>query len=355
MNLLHSFLRRSLPLAGVLFAALPRPSHAADAAEPSVVVQPSSTCSAAYVDGALQHALEVELAATPLELVAAADDVASPPRLTLSAECEEEAVSLRVWSSVPRLVVARTVALTDVPEAARARTLALIVREALAPVRADASSSSAPSSSALSSEGELEPSTPRRSRRMPSALLTRDNPYDAGLAPLDPSESSFDPRPIRIGAAAQGRLFLDDDNLLLALEVGASGPLSQTLDWGIEASHIDGKISSVVSALDVDWWNASMGIDFVLARSMLFAIGPRFSLGSLTISDDPTDREHTLVTQLGARTKLDLPLGQQASVQMTTAIQHRLGVLALEADYSGFDRALDGWLLSWGLGLAMAL
>jgi hypothetical protein len=349
MNLLHSFLRRSSTLAGVLFAALPRPSHAADAAEPSVVVQPSSTCSAAYADGALQHALEVELAATPLERVAAAEDVASP-RLTLSAECEEEAVSLRVWSSVPRLVVARTVALTDVPEAARARTLALIVREALAPVRADA-----PSSSASSSEGELEPSTPRRSSRMPAALLTRDNPYDAGLAPLDPSEASFDARPIRIGAAAQGRLFLDDDNMLLALEVGASGPLSQTLDFGIEASHIDGKISSVVSALDVDWWNASMGIDFVLARSILFAIGPRFSLGSLTISDDSTDREHTLVTQLGARTKLDLPLSQQASVQMTTAIQHRLGVLALEADYSGFDRALDGWLLSWGLGLAMAL
>jgi hypothetical protein len=190
---------------------------------------------------------------------------------------------------------------------------------------------------------------------MPSALLTRNNPYDAGLAPLDPSESSFDPRPIRIGAAAQGRLFLDDDNLLLALEVGASVPLSETLDFGIEASHIDGKLSSVVRALDVDWWNASIGFDFVLARSILFAIGPRFSLGSLTISDDAADREHTLVTQLGARTKLDLPLGQQASVQMTTAIQHRLGVLALEADYSGFDRALDGWLLSWGLGLAMAL
>jgi hypothetical protein len=349
MNLPLSTLR-SLTLMGALFAGLPRPVHAADPAEPSVVVQPSSTCPAGYADAALQHALEVELAGRQLEPWDRLEDVASPVRVTLSAECEEPgAVSLRVWSSVPRLVVARTVALRDVPEVARARTLALIVSEALAPARAGATFSESGSAPSAARE-DLPPPTSLR-RPMDSALFTRVNPYDIGV----PHDDSSVDRPIRIGAGAQAHLFLDDDNLLLAVEVGASGPLWEALDWSLEVSHIGAKTSSAASTLDVDWWNASFGFDFVRAPSLSLSLGPRLSVGDLTIRDEINESEHTLVTQIGARTKLDLPLSDRASVQMTAALQHRLGVLALSSDYAAFDRALDGWLMSWGIGIAMAL
>jgi hypothetical protein len=38
---------------------------------------------------------------------------------------------------------------------------------------------------------------------------------------------------------------------------------------------------------------------------------------------------------------------------MTLGAQHTLGVYAITSQYTGFDEGLNGWLLSWGLGLGI--
>lgn len=381
----------------------------AAAREPTTVALYTSTCSPRE-DAALRRALEVELRAMEVEpRFGAADASGAPARFTLRAECDadDQSVALRLWSNEPELVLARRVALRDVAAPARARTLALVISEAIAPALAGgampaggdrSSRSAAPSTAATSStappaagagthraasprvasaassfpsERETR-STPRasshiatdgsnpqaRSRSRRTSRLTRTNPYGELDELYSTSNPYGMPHAFRISTGAQGRVASRDSSVLLGLELGMSGPLSENADWAIEISNSSS--TAWGSELDASWWSASLGLDFVNLNSIGLAFGPRLSFGHLDISDpdprgfdsDDAGPERTLVTQLGLRSKLDVPVGERISMQMTFSGHHTVGVYALTR-YTGLDEGLNGWVLSWGLGLGI--
>jgi hypothetical protein len=353
--------RPHLLLLSTLCGFVAEPAWAADTS-PGVVLVRATSCEAPRDDAALRHALEVELAAMHVETRWEMRDAeAATPRVSLSAECAADTgvLSLRVWSSVPHLVVERSVALRDVPEAARARTLALVISEALGPALADArraAGSEDEAAEGASSQRTAFPAATTAVSSLDGPLFTRADPYYPAdlFNETDPYGAR---RALRLAAAAQARLAAHDSAMLLAFEVSASGPLAGAVDWGIEVSRASAMAWKTDRTFDVNWWNASIGTDIVSARTVSLAFGPRLSLGHLTVEDSDvfsTRSERTLVTQFGGRAKIDAPLSRRSSVQMMVAADRTLGVLAL-THYTGLDREVRGWLLSWGMGLAVEL
>lgn len=321
---------------------------------PAAVMLHTSTCQPA-ADAALRRALEVELQALHVEpRWASTDAVGAPAPITLSAECDaaSDSVSLRVWASEPRLVLSRFVALRDVDEPARARTLALVISEALGPTLSSdadggepAPSQPAPASLDASRSPSGGSSRPLRSRFVPSdpsidELYTTTNPY--GM-----------PHAFRIATSAQARLALRDSSVLLGAELAASGPIADKVDATFELSYLGSTTWS--SALEASWWSMALGADFVHLDSIGLAAGPRLSVGYLRLtSDDGFDlfSEQTLVAQLGVRGKFEAPIDDNFSALLTFGAQHTLGVYAL-THYTGLDEGLNGWLLTWSLGLSV--
>jgi hypothetical protein len=316
----------------------------AGAQPPAAVMLHTSTCRP-QDDAALRRALEVELQALHIEpRWASTDAVGAPAPITLSAECsaDSDSVSLRVWASNPRLVLSRFVALRDVDEPARARTLALVISEALGPTLAIDRDDSA--------ERAEPPPPPRR-----GSGFSRSDPYgDQGANELFTTRNPYGmPHTFRIGAAAQTRLAMRDSSVLLGAEVGASGPIADSVDASFEVSYSG--TASGMSALPSSWWSVALGSDFVHFDAIGLAAGPRLSFGHLSItrndSGGPTT-ERTLVAQLGLRSKFEVPVSERVSALLTFAAQHTFGVYAL-TDYTGLDEGLNGWVISWGLGLGV--
>jgi len=396
-------------------------STRAAAREPTAVALYTLACSPRE-DAALRQALAVELRAIGVEPHWGATDAAgAPARFTLRAECdaENDNVALRLWSSEPEpretrsprrvspnveevtnaevpvgpgstrpspaqrgrgepgpssgheaLVLARTVALRDVAAPARARTLALVISEALGPALALGDEPALPeptlrrpplavAHTAAGTDDEAtsaplpERAEPPRARSRRTSAFSRANPYGQ----LDELYSTSNPyglgRAFRIGTGALGRMAMRDSSVLLGLELGANGPLSESADWAFEVSHSSS--TAWTSELEASWWSSAIGFDWVDVKSIGLALGPRLSFGHLSISDlDPYDpsTERTLVTQLGFRGKLDFPVGERLSVQMTLSGHRTVGVYALTS-YTGLDQDLNGWVFSWGLGLGL--
>lgn len=321
-------------------------ASAAAAQPPAAVMLHTSTCQP-EADAALRRALEVELSALHVEpRWASTDAVGAPAPITLSAECDAESasVSLRVWASEPRLVLSRFVALRDVDEPARARTLALVISEALGPTLASEADDGldAPAPEAAPAEA------PRARRR---AALTPIDPYNDEL--FTTTNPYGMPHAFRIGTSAVARVAMRDSSVLLGAELALNGPISEHFDAALEASYTGSTTWS--SALRGSWWSMAVGADFVHFDAIGLAAGPRLSLGHLSLtrddSFDPTT-ERTLVAQLGMRTKFEVPIDDRLSALMTFGVQHTLGVYALTY-YTGLDEGLNSWVLSWSLGLGV--
>jgi hypothetical protein len=93
----------------------------------------------------------------------------------------------------------------------------------------------------------------------------------------------------------------------------------------------------------------------LIRRQAREADDPRLAFGFLSITDDnsfePTT-ERTLVTQLGLRSKFEVPVDERLAILLTFAAQRTLGVYAL-THYTGLDEGLNGWVVSWSLGLGV--
>lgn len=331
----------------------------AAAEPPAAVLLHTSTCGPEQ-DAALRRALEIELEALHIEpRWAGTDAVGAPAPITLSAECDRSSgsVSLRVWASNPRLVLSRFVALRDVDEPARARTLALVISEALGPTLArpaddGVAAPPAPARPAPPTR-EADAAQPRAPRR---PVFYRINPYgDADSDELFTTTNPYGmPHAFRIGTAAQARLSLRDSSVLLGAEMGMSGPLSEDFDATLEVSYAGS--TRWLSALDATVWSVAFGSDFVHFDTIGFALGPRLAFGHIGITDDGSFErvsERTLFTQLGLRSKLEVPIDERLSVLLTFGAHKTLGVYALTTRYTGLDEGLNGWGINWSLGLGV--
>lgn len=392
-------------------AASPRRAAAEDP-RPGVVALQAATCEGPAYQAALMRALEVELTALQLEprwAARARGPVAA--RVSVRRDCgaAQSRVEVAIWTPVERLAYERSLGLGDVPARAHARTLALVIAETLsvvmkAPDPNEASKAAAPpprfapeASSlfvarppkatggappaagrrarasgeekvmASSASPRSSPSTapivhPRRARagtlsRMP--LLARRPPY-----PLDDVLfTSADPYPawpgLEIGVGGLARFAPVSTDVLLGMELNASGPLAARAEWALELSY--SRIAAFNLELEhgysVYLVSAAAGVDIVASSLPKLAFGPRFSLGQLSITESSGSsnqrNERTLMTFLGARVELGTPLSERVSMNMTIAADSRVGVLALTTPYEALDRRLGDVFVSWTVGISV--
>lgn len=324
------------------------PAHAAN--PDTVAVEVTDCTSAAEEPSGLLDALTVELAPLRLRPVWVSSN---PPKvvarvLLRSQNCGHSSapLELQIWSGRSRLIAERTISTRTVSRPALRRTLALLVSEALGPAR-EAVTEGTPDSNddlAMSPFDAPEPSDARRFDATPEdALFFSADPY---------------PRPsyLHVGAAVEMRLAPPYGSLLLGVELNAHARLNRATAWATEISYAGAGNWAPDGNVIVRWWDVASGIDLLAASDGSVAVGPRISAGYVAaLTKDPTDLriQRALVGELGFRARLSTQLGTVAALEVVTSLSHTLGVLALTDDVV-LEKPLDGWLLSWGMGIALS-
>jgi hypothetical protein len=283
-------------------------------------------------DDALVRALEVEL--TSVQRNAPHAPEAPGARVVLSADCDRVsgAMTLRIWSSQSGLVQERSIALGEIPEAARPRLLALVIAEALGLELAGEPRDAA----GAEHDGAFEEREPQWGA-FDSSLFTTEDPYDP-------------PRSLRLGLGTQARLSPRHSNMLLAFELNLGVPLASAVEWGIEGSYATANGTwTPTGEADVHWWTGATGVDVVIRGMADLTVGPRVALGYLTSSTANVAR--TIDTQLGARAKLGARVGRRTSFELMLAAHRTVGMMAYNRN-DGVDTTFNGWLFSWGVGVA---
>ena len=306
-----------LALPAALLASAPGAARAADAVV-GVVALRASSCMTGHDDDALLRALEVELTSVQLQARGASESPA--PSVVLSADCGRNtgAMTLRIRSSQSSVVQERSIALGEIPDAARPRLLALVIAEALGlELAADESNVGA----GAHGQATFETRAPSW-RAFDATLYTTEDPYEP-------------PPSLRLGLGTQARLSARHSNLLFAFEVNASGPIASAVQWGVEGSYAKANATWTPNGeADIHWWTGAAGLDFVVREMADLTLGPRLGLGYLTSSTGNVAR--TFDTQLGARAKLGTRLGPRTSLEIVLAANRMLDAYALERD-EGID------------------
>jgi hypothetical protein len=327
------FLRGPALLCALLVSA-PRAAGAAGSVAGVVALRPSS-CMTSQDDDALLRALEVELTSVQLQARDASEPESPAARVVLSADCDRNtgAMTLRIRSSQSSVVQERSIALGEIPEAARPRLLALVIAEALG---LELAADEANAGAGAHGEPSFETRDPY-GRAFDSTLYTTDDPYDP-------------PPSLRLGLGTQARLSPRHSNQLFAFELNASGPIASAVQWGVEGSYATASDTWTPSGdAVVHWWTGAAGLDFIVRGMADLTLGPRVAFGYLTSST--ANIAQTFDTQLGARAKLGTRLGPQTSLEIVLAAHRTVGMFARDR-YDGVDTTFDGWLFSWGVGFA---
>jgi hypothetical protein len=320
-----------LALPGALLASTPGAARAAGSVAGVVALRPS--CMTRQDDDALLRALEVELTSVQRQARDASESPAAS--VVLSADCDRNTgtMTLRIRSGQSSVVQERSIALGEIPEAARPRLLALVIAEALGlELAADEPNAGA------GAQGE-------------ASLAERDPYWRAFDATLYTTEDPYDPPPsLRLGLGTQARVSPTHSNLLFAFEANASGPIASAIQWGFEGSYANANDTwTTKGKANIHWWTGAAGLDFVVRGAAELTLGPRLAMGYLTSSTANVAR--TFYNQLGARAKLATRLGPRTSLELVLAAHRTLGAFALERE-DGVDTTFNGWLYSWGVGLA---
>jgi len=301
----------------------------------------------------LLHALDVELSPEQLRARVAVGVASNPgPRVVLrvsSCDPHADTLTLQIWGSKGRFLGARSLALRQIEPTARARTVALLITDALRPPRLP--EGAAPGAAARELESDPFASAPA-STVLPRAWLPVHD------RPLPETDDPY-PRPssVRVGIGAHARLIARDSNLLLGVELSVRGRLLHFTEWAIEGSYSRGDSWTPLRDLDLAWWNGAVGVDFVASDAPHFSLGPRLALARVdgsSSSEDPSvgsvSQERAVVVTLGARANLSAPLWRRTSMLATLELSHSLYETPLteEGEYLPWY----GWALTWGIGVS---
>jgi hypothetical protein len=316
----------------------------------------------------LLRSLEIEL--SPYHLRVQTQPAGNTqPGLSVSvglARCDARADSLTLvfGDALGQRSRERELPLRDVPKPARARTLALVIAEALRPSRwaaetdareqspdePDAGSSPDPPSLApamadpLRADARHEPPTP--------ALPGRSADTPALTVHDDPLFQTEDPYPwpgrFRLGLDAQALLETRHNNLLLGFGLSAHGALLRRSQWALELSYFGGDAKTPAGgALNLRWWTAAAGLDVPLTSSPRLKFGPRFALSRLEDSDASTA---VLLTTYGGRASLSAQFTPEMALNVHLEVDRSLQVVALTPGRDSLP--WYGWMLTWGAGLS---
>lgn len=305
-----------------------------------------------YQPEQLLHALDVEL--SPERLHAQLEEGAGAnagPRVVLRvSRCDPQAdaLTLQIWSSKGRFLGARSIALLQIEPTARARTVALLISDALRPPRL-------PEGAAPSGASELASDPFGPTQAATSAAL----PRSSAQVHDDPLPETDDPYPqppsLRVGVGAHARLIARDSSLLVGLEVSLRGRLLGPTEWAVEGSYSQGDGWSPLLTRDLAWWNGAIGVDFVASEAPHFSLGPRLALARVDGSFAAEDlsayaftQERAVVVTLGARASLSARLWRRTSMLATLELSHSLYQTPLTD--RGEYLPWYGWALTWGIG-----
>jgi len=328
------------------------PARASDTEGGSLWLDLPNCATPPYQPEELLHALDVELSPERLR-VRVEEGVASNrgPRVVLrvsSCDPHADALTLQIWTSQGRFLGARSIALRQIEPTARARTVALLITDALRPPRL-------PEGTLPSAESRELESDPFESTRAPAGAAL---PHPSAQVHDDPLPETDDPYPtpssLRIGVGVHARLIARDSNLLVGFEVSARGRLLGATEWAVEGSFSQGDTwTSPLSDLQVTWWNGEVGIDLVAADAPHFSLGPRLALARVDGSSSEgfgSSQERALVVTLGARATLSALLWRATSLAATLEASHSLYETPLTEQ--GEFLPWYGWALSWGIGVS---
>ena len=305
-----------------------------------------------YQPEELLHALDVEL--SPERLHARVEEGAASnrgPRVVLrvsSCDPHADSLTLQIWTSQGRFLGARSIALGQIEPTARARTVALLITDALRPPRLPEGTAPSAESRGL----ESDPFVPTRATA--SAALPRSSVQVHD----DPLPQTDDPYPmpssLRIGVGVHARLIARDSNLLLGFEVSARGRLLGATEWAVEGSFSQGDTWTPFRDLQLTWWNGEVGVDLVASDAPHFSLGPRLALarvdGSSPSEGQAFSQERALVVTLGARATLSALLWRTTSLLATLELSHSLYQTPLTEQ--GEFLPWYGWALTWGIGVS---
>jgi hypothetical protein len=262
----------------------------------------------------------------------------------LLSACSPDAteLTLRAADRDSRSVLERTLSLDQVSPEARARTVALVIAEAL--------SLQTPSTS---------PHTPSTGAVSPHALpAAKAAPSPA----LEVSSSSASPSPRgHVALSTQVRSPLLRAHRFWGAELSARIPLRQggalnLLSGAAEAAYGLNRTATHLGNMDTDWWSGSFGLELSTQGPVEIGLGPRVSLAYVFARPERPTLElgarAALLLLFGVRASLGLQLGDPWLVRGTFEIGRPLRGLVLTA---GGDPSLtiDGWIVSSGLGLAL--
>jgi hypothetical protein len=339
-----------LSAAGLLGVA---PAQASDTASGTLWLDLPNCATPPYQAEELLHALDVELSPEGLHARVKEDVANNPgPRVVLrvsSCDPHADSLTLQLWNSNGRFLGVRSIELAQIEPTARARTVALLITDALRPPRLPGSA--APSTAW--SELESDPFGPA-----PAGTAPPRSWPPVHDAPLPETDDPY-PRPssLRVGVGAHARVITRDGNLLLGVELSVRGRLVRFTEWAIEGSYSQGDSWTPLRDLDLAWWNGAVGVDFVASDAPRFSLGPRLALARVdgsASSEDPgvglVSQERAVVVTLGARANLSAPLGRRTSMLATFELSHSLYETPLTE--RGEYLPWYGWALTWGIGVS---
>jgi hypothetical protein len=356
MRLTGYSLGRLLPLfcASVAVAASTR---AAGAGTHTLWLSLPSCSTPPYREAELQHALDVELGPRGLHVqLEEGGEAASGPRVLLSLSgCDPEAESVLVQISTARAPapVDRSIDLRAIDPTARARTLAVLIADALEPPHLPGGSEPAADSAAKPPHGAAAAAelAPLPFRFAPAGLSLRD---DLLLQREDPYPW---PGGLHLGAAAHAHLITRHSNALYGFELNAGGHFLGRTAWVVEGSYSRGNTFAAERDYRLQWLHAAVGLDFGAGQRPHLAFGPR--LGVARVIGDSEDgfgdaiQDRAMLVTLGARIGMSVPVGRYTSLELSAEASDHLYERFFTED--GDLLPLYGMILSWGVGVSFAL
>jgi len=316
----------------------------------------------------LLRSLEIELSPYHLRVqTRLAGD--TQPGLSVSvglARCDARADSLTLvyGDALGQRSRERELPLRDVPRAARARTLALVIAEALRPSHW-AGETDAQSPAPDQPDTGSAPDLPSLAPGMADPLRA-DAPHEpptpafpgrsAGTQALPEDDDRLfqteDPYPwpnrFRLGFDAQALLETRHNNLLIGFGLSAHGALFRRSQWALELSYFGGDVGTPEGGvLNLHWWTGAAGLDFPLTGSPRLQFGPRFALSRLGDSDASTS---VLLTTCGGRASLSAKFTAQMALNVHLEVDRSLQVLTSTPGRDSLP--WYGWMLTWGAGLS---
>ncbi len=263
----------------------------------------------------------------------------------LLARCDARAGSLWLhWQEPGTPPRERELSLRDVPWPARARTLALLISDALRPARWRESQESA------------HPAPEQRATGAPHALapLPDDMPHYAGL----PLRSDPYPEPYRVywSGALRANWVPRVGVLIYGAGTGLAGRLAGHVDWAIDAAYAGGRSTANRALYDLQWLNAALGADYNLASERQVQLGPRLTVAHV-LGYGETERANDVgesLVLLGGRIRLS-PRLRSERVSLDLLLDAGYPLLTLHTPKGSGPLPWTAWVFTLGTGLSIEL